>query len=254
MPVSPALDGPTRRALADIDAVLARCGASPEDPRVRTTEQMVRTPVGRSQSAIAGLNGETIRSSSRRVVTVDGNSHLYMTSIAACIERLATQQTYSEAATKQMLHVGSSDPEHVNRLLGILMAIRGDIEAGLGATIERLAEDAVFDDLIDMAKEIAKLHVAPAIVLAVSVLEERVRGLAAENDIAVEKRPGEARSFDELTIDLKGKGVITKTEYKAMASWYSQRTVAAHGHFDQVLSGDVPRVIDSVRDFLVRHT
>jgi hypothetical protein len=119
--------------------------------------------------------------------------------------------------------------------------------------LETRARDEVFGDLLKTAESIVRLHPAPAIVLAVSVLEEHVRKLAEARDIAAVKPDGKHRSFEDMTADLQGAEAITSTEKRTAGAWYSQRTEAAHGRFENVVADEAPRIISGVRDFVARH-
>jgi hypothetical protein len=87
------------------------------------------------------------------------------------------------------------------------------------------------------------------------VLEDHVRKLAAAHQIAVLDGKGQPRKFEQLTIDLRGEpsAGISEAQRKQLAAWYAVRTDAAHGHFEKVVDEDVPRMIDGIRAFMVRH-
>jgi hypothetical protein len=114
----------------------------------------------------------------------------------------------------------------------------------------------VFEDFLEMAEHIAaNIMAAPAAVLAGSVLEDHVRKLAVANEIDVLDDEGRPRKFEQLTIELRGhEGArISEAQRKQLAAWYAVRTDAAHGHFDNVVDDDVARMIDGIRDFMLRH-
>ncbi len=97
------------------------------------------------------------------------------------------------------------------------------------------------------------MHAAPAAVLAGAVLEEHIRKLATANDVPVRKSNGDPIAFEHVGHELVKAEVIRETERKLMAGWYAQRTEGAHGRFDNVNADDVPRIIESIRDFMLRH-
>src|SRR5262249_30734518 len=131
--------------------------------------------------------------------------------------------------------------------------VRQDIEAGYVRDLESRARDEVFGDLLETAEAIVRLHPAPAIVLAVSVLEEHVRGMSTGHNIATTKADGRHRSFEDMVADLQGEDAISSTEKRTASAWYAQRTEAAHGRFENVIADEAPRIIHGVRDFLIRH-
>jgi hypothetical protein len=109
---------------------------------------------------------------------------------------------------------------------------------------------------LEMAEHIAEsVAAAPAVVLAVAVLEAHVRKLAEANGVDTIKANGRYRSFDDVVNDLGSDAtdVFSLPERRLMGGWYAQRTTAVHGRFAEVVDEDVPRTIAGVRELLVRH-
>lgn len=46
---------------------------------------------------------------------------------------------------------------------------------------------------------------------------------------------------------------ISPSEHKLVTGWYGQRTDAAHKRWENVIRGEVERMIPGVREFIVRH-
>lgn len=216
--------------LAEIDAVLARFGASKDRPQVPRSS-------GRGPSSVS---------------TMIGNRGQIVSACVAAIERNAPQRSYIETAHR-LAGEGRPSENSINALIGVLVTVRDDIEAGYIQTLEQRTRETVFDDFLEMASEINTISPPSAVVLAVSVLEEHVRNLADVNGITTVKPNGRFRSFEDMTTDLKGAQVLSLPEYRLAGGWYALRTEAAHGRFENVVAGEVPRVIDGVREFLVRH-
>jgi hypothetical protein len=136
---------------------------------------------------------------------------------------------------------------------GILQAMKADFEAGYVQTFEELVHSAVFEDFLEMASELlTKGYKDPAAVIAGSVLEEHVRSLAGRSglNLNVGKRP---KSVDELLIELVKAGRFSESQRKISAGWYGLRNEAAHGKYANVVAGDVGRMIDGIRDFMLRY-
>jgi hypothetical protein len=212
--------------LAEIDDVLARFGASKDraSPPIRDGHVVVNE--GKAASACL-----------------------------ACIERNAPHPSYIRTA-RELTRDGRMSSAVAQRLMGVLVSVRYDIEAGYTKTLEVRVRQSVFDDFLELAVYIAEnIAAAPAVVLAVSVLEEHVRKLAEANDIETMKGNGRYRSFEDVTNDLGSLevNVFSLPERRLMGRWYAQRTAAAHGRFDQVVDAEVPRTIAGVRELLVRH-
>jgi hypothetical protein len=127
-----------------------------------------------------------------------------MAALTACIERNSLQpSTIRQARTIMERAHGRATQRTVHALAGILLSVREDIQHGYGGTVNQRARRAVFDGLLAMASEIASdMHPAPAIVLAVSVLEDHIRALASARDISTTKPNGDGRKFEDILNDL----------------------------------------------------
>lgn len=216
--------------LAEIDTVLASVGASVNNPRVP------------SQPPPAHVIGDN------RVV---GNVGAVASRLLAAVERNAPHPSYVQQARKHAEKSATAAP--VNRLLGVLLSVRQDIEDGFIRTLEDRVRDDFSGDLLETADGIVKLSAPPGIVLAVSVLEEHVRKMAEARNIDTLKADGRHRSFEDMIADLQREGAIASTEKRTVSAWYAQRTEAAHGRFENVVADEGPRIVSGVRDFIARH-
>jgi hypothetical protein len=188
--------------------------------------------------------------------SVAADNAMMVTSLLACIERNAPRPSYLQSARTLAMPTGNTlgtADVIVERLRGVLLTVRQDIEAGYLRTLEDRARDALSDDLLETASSIATQSAPAAVVLAVSVLEEHVRKLAAARDIETRKSSGGHRSFEDMTADLLNADVLTSSEKRLMGGWYAQRTAAAHGDFTEVIPEDAPGIIEGVRNAIVRH-
>ena len=168
----------------------------------------------------------------------------------AAIERLAPKgSTYLESAKNLV----GWDGYLVLSLGGILGALKSDYEAGYIHTVEELVHGAVFDDFLEMAKELLdKGYKDSAIVIAGSVLEEHIRKIALRNNLAIIGTNGSQKKFDTLIIEFVKSQIINEPQRKILAAWYSQRNEAAHGNYSNVIASEVGRMIEGIRDFMVR--
>jgi hypothetical protein len=128
-------------------------------------------------------------------------------------------------------------------------ALRADYAAGYVRTVEELVHGEVFDDFLSMAEELQSKGYDPAAaVIAGSVLEEHLHKLASRHGLTPIPK-----SVDALGVELVKLGAITEPQRKIIAGWYGQRTEAAHGRHANVVHEEVGRMIEGVRDFLVRY-
>lgn len=218
------------QAVAEIDAVMGRFGVRLTG--AETTQDILNSP---------------------QWPQIAQNRAQAMSAWRACIERNLPDPSYR--VEMQRAEASSPDAKALLGMLGVLLSVRSDLEAGYTTTLAERVRDEVFGDLLDIAESIVKLHAAPAIVLAVSVLEEHVRKMCEARDLSTLKDSGRGFvSFEDMTADLLEANAITSTEKRQMTNqWYAQRTEAAHGRFENVIAEEAPRTIGGVRDFIVRH-
>ena len=84
-------------------------------------------------------------------------------------------------------------------------------------------------------------------------LEEHLRKLAAKHGVAAEKSDGAPRKADTLNAELAKAGAYNKLEQKSVTAWLDLRNKAAHGAYDEYDHRQVASLIQSARDFMVRH-
>ena len=170
----------------------------------------------------------------------------------AAIERAAPNSAYGERARSH--NVDPREAQVLSVVTGAARALRTDLAAGHVRPLEEIVHADIFEDFLDMASELlGNGYLGPAAVLAGSVLEEHVRKLAQANSVPVRDQQGRPRSFDALAIDLTKATTILETERKTLVAAYGLRSDGAHGRHAQLVRGDVERMIDGIRDFMVRH-
>jgi hypothetical protein len=134
-------------------------------------------------------------------------------------------------------------------------AIRADVEAGYTQTLEELVHADVFSDLLEMAAELQRSgYKDAAAVIAGSTLEEHLRKLAAKHAVSIEKPGGGPKKADTLNADLAGSGAYNKLEQKNVTAWLDLRNSAAHGKYDDYDHKQVAGLVQSIGDFMVRHS
>lgn len=172
------------------------------------------------------------------------------TRFKAAIERLAPKgSAYITEAREQE----GWDGRLIIRYGGILRALKRDYESGYIQTVEELIHGAVFDDFLEMAMELlTKGYKDPAAVIAGTVLEEHIRKLANRNGISLIDAKGRPNKFEFLSTELVKVQQISEPQRKILAGWYGQRNEAAHGRYENVIEGEVGRMIEGIRDFMVR--
>jgi hypothetical protein len=175
-----------------------------------------------------------------------------LTSAQAAIERLSPPDSPYRAQCWATLQEGNAEAYKLDRLMGVVEALRDDYKAGALAPIQSLVRAEVFDDFLDMAGHLLdEGYKDPAAVLIGGVLEQHLRRLCLKAAVAIEK-DGAPRKVDALNADLAGKGSYGKLDQKSVTSWLDLRNKAAHGEYDAYTAEQVRIMVMGVRDFIGR--
>lgn len=178
-------------------------------------------------------------------------------SIAAIHRISGTTSTYSVEVNRILVQM----PEihlHTSSIMGIVQALRTDIEAGYIQTLAELIHAELFADFLEMAQHLCETgYKDAAAVIIGSTLENHIRKLCDKNRVPTENpdkdgnlRP--ARS-DALNVELAKAKVYSKLEQKNVTAWLGIRNNAAHGQYDQYNAEQVTLFLAEVRSFITRN-
>jgi len=182
------------------------------------------------------------------------------TGVYACIARYAPRGSTYFAQTDKYL-AASEHPTighlGVDGLVGILRALRADIDTDRLRRFESIVIAGVFEDLLQQAQHLVDNgYRRAAAVLAGATLEEHLRKLAMTNAVATLDTNGKPKKASALNSELYSANVYTKPEHAQVDAWQKIRNDAAHGepNFEKNhTDADIARMITGVRDFLVKH-
>lgn len=139
--------------------------------------------------------------------------------------------------------------------LGILDAVRQEIQLGWLSTLRSLISAEVFSDFLEMADYLLKEgYKDPAAVITGSTLEEHLRFLCENRKIPLEEtvptvRPKKAVKLND---DLAKAEAYDKGDQKQITAWLDLRNNAAHGHYSKYTADRVQLMLDGVRNFITR--
>jgi hypothetical protein len=219
--------------LAQLDDVLARCGGSKE------------RPFPRSRPLPRNYMGSPL---------VDGNGVEMSTSCIAAIERIAPLSAHARTAQEIAARSKLDHYNTVRSLMGVLVALRKDVEAGYLQTLQELVHADLFADFLEMADELQRSgYKDAAAVIAGSTLEEHLRKLAAKNQLSTQKPDGSPKKADALNAELAGVPAYNKLVQKSVTAWLDLRNSAAHGKYGEYDHGQVAALIRDVRNFAGRY-
>jgi hypothetical protein len=176
-----------------------------------------------------------------------------VTSMCACIKRFEPLNSYYIDSMAVILGVAKANNYlAVNRIAGVLKALRSAYDNGYLTTINELIHADIFTDFIEMADYLlSEGYKDPAAVIIGSVLEEHLRQLSIKNGATV-TNAGKPKKADQLNNDLAGKAVYSKLDQKSITSWLDLRNKAAHGKYNEYSKEQVKLLLDGVQNFMTR--
>lgn len=136
---------------------------------------------------------------------------------------------------------------------GILQTARDDLAAGMLVSIQELAAAEVFGDLLEMEEYLhGEGYHLPAAAVTGAVLEDSLRKLCARHGVTWTGHS----SISLLNDALHKAQVYTKTQWRQIQAWGDLRNAVDHHNFTDpadIDPNDIKRVIEGVRDFIVRY-
>ena len=154
--------------------------------------------------------------------------------------------------------VESSTPSHTVIAIGILMAVKQEIDGGWIFTMKGLVSAEIFSDFLEMADHL--LHEGykdPSAVMIGSVLEEHLRQLCIRNGIPTEADKGGKsipKKADLLNTELASLNIYNKLDQKTITAWLDLRNKAAHGKYEEYSKEQVVLMYSGVSNFISRTT
>jgi hypothetical protein len=178
----------------------------------------------------------------------------------SCLSLLQPLVSYGTRLHDQVDQFSSATGEKpkMQRALGILEALRDDLEKGFLDDFLLKLEAEVAADYMGQAEALLKEgqsgafdHV-PAAVLSGAVLEKALRTLCDRQhpQIPIKNASGDAKTLNPLIDDLKKAGVFNELKAKQLRAWADIRNKAAHGEFNQFTKSDVEQMLAGISSFL----
>lgn len=141
-------------------------------------------------------------------------------------------------------------PEHVEAGIGILKALKDDIENGFLINVRELIVAEIVTDFLDMAKHLLEAEYKdPAASLTGAVLEDGLRKMCGKNDIQVKG----SDDIGALNTKLADKEIYNRLVQKQIQAWKAIRDSADHGKFSEYKKEDVETMLQAVQRFLTEN-
>jgi hypothetical protein len=151
----------------------------------------------------------------------------------------------------------SSERVQADRVVGIVRALKGELEDGYLESFPELVRGELFDNLIEMATHLLEEgYKDAAAVIAGSSLESHLRQLSNKQGIPLEyvARDGSTKNkkTEQLNQEL-GKKAYSLLDQKQITAWLDLRNSAAHGQYSNYTDVKVGQLIEWVRDFIAKN-
>jgi hypothetical protein len=174
--------------------------------------------------------------------------------LSATIDRIAPSGSqYKNMLDAAIKTVGANNAYNIPCYVGILNALKKDIESGFLQKAPELIHADIFTDFIEMSEYLlSEGYKDPSAVLIGGVLEEHLRKLCKKNNIPILDNSKYIKA-DKLNSELAGKKVYDKLDQKNITSWLDLRNKAAHGEYSKYTSQDVNYMMQGVKLFLSKY-
>lgn len=148
--------------------------------------------------------------------------------------------------------------EHTSPIMGVVQALKEDIDAGCIQSLIELVHSDIFANFIEMAEHLLSSgYKDAAAVISGSTLESHLRELCNKNGVPTEEeinQNGNMRPLrsDKLNSELTKAEVYSKLDQKNITAWLDLRNKAAHGNYDQYTTEQVSLLISGISNFIAR--
>jgi len=137
-------------------------------------------------------------------------------------------------------------PSDLEAGIGILNALKEDLELGYLTNIKNLVTAEVFTDFIDIAEHLLENgYKDPAASLVGAVLENGLRKIAEKHGISIKSND----DIGSLNTKIADKEIYNRLIQRQIQAWKVIRDSADHGKFDDYKSDDVKSMLEGVRRF-----
>jgi hypothetical protein len=139
----------------------------------------------------------------------------------------------------------------IPQLVGLVRALKADVEAGWLVTVQEVLHADTFADFLGQAMELReKGYKDAAAVVAGSVLEAHLRLLCAKFDVSTVASGGGPKKATVLNADLVKATAYNTIDQKAIDAWQAIRNAAAHGEYEKYNDAGVETMLMGIAAFI----
>ena len=146
--------------------------------------------------------------------------------------------------------VKTAYPGDVEHGIGILTALKEDIELGFLTKVRDLVSAEIFTDFIEMAQHLLDNNYKDsAASLIGAVLENGLRQIAQKHSVDIKS----GDDIGSLNTKLADKEIYNRLVQKQIQAWKAIRDSADHGKFSEYKAEDVKSMLEGVQRFLTEN-
>lgn len=183
--------------------------------------------------------------------------HRIITQSRAAIIRITGNTSPYAEQVDDILIARGQDSYKMKNLVGVVEALKHDLEAGYLQTAEELIHGELFSDFLEMASHLLEEgYKDPAAVVGGASLEGHLRQLAKR--VGVETTVATAsgvkpKKADSLNAEIAKATAYSSLDQKNVTAWLDLRNKAAHGHYTEYTAEQVAIMLSGIRDFITRN-
>lgn len=175
----------------------------------------------------------------------------------AAINKICGPDSAYTARMRAILDGASTDMYRVGLTVGLVRALKGDLEDGYLFSFSELVRGEMFESLIEMAEHLVEEgYKDAAAVIAGASLESHIRQLSNKYGVPVDHIAKDGsikkKTAERLNQEL-GKKVYSLFDQKQVTAWLDLRNNAAHGNYAEYDENHVAKLIEWVGDFISKN-
>jgi hypothetical protein len=186
----------------------------------------------------------------------DGAHQHFLTRCEAAAIRVGGAHSAYVKQLAEILSRPSHDGQKCIYAVGVIKALKDDVQAGYLRTFEELIHGDLFCDYLEMAHHLLEEgYKDAAAVLAGGTLEGHLRQLCIKHGIPTTTISGSIerpKKAEQMNTDLRSQSAYALLDQKNVTAWLDLRNRAAHGQYGSYTPDQVALLIDGVREFIAR--
>ena len=183
--------------------------------------------------------------------------HRVITQSRAAIVRIVGNGSPYAGQVAEILGRNILDCHKLKYIIGVVQALKYDLEMGYMQSAEELIHGELFSDFLEMASYLLdEGYKDPAAVLGGASLEGHLRQLAKRLGIEATVTTSSSvrpKNTESLNMEIAKSTAYSVLDQKNVTAWLDLRNKAAHGHYSTYTTEQVAIMLAGVRDFITRN-